>query len=353
MSKWRIGGIVLCLGLVGGVVALKEICGGTAPGGAQAGEEAPVVSRPAIRPRVLLVHSYHAGYPWVDAITRGVRMALPASDVDLQVIYMDTKRNTDEAFKQQAGEEARRIVAEWQPRVVITADDNAQEYFAAQHASEGATQFVFCGVNANPEKYGYPAANVTGVLERPHYRDSIALLRQLMPDVTRIALLSDDSPTSAGALQFMSDEETETEIVSKEMATTFEQWKAAVRRLQSSADAIAIYMYHTVKESGNPVSLDPKIVMDWTVAESSVPIIGFFIFAVDDGALCGFLESGVEHGFRAGQMAAEILRGKSAGAIPIVTALEGQSMLNLKTAQKLNLTVPDSITGGIDVLVED
>jgi ABC-type uncharacterized transport system substrate-binding protein len=137
------------------------------------------------------------------------------------------------------------------------------------------------------------------------------------------------------------------------MVTTFGQWKAAVRRLEKTADAIAIYMYHTVKESGNRVSLDPKIVMDWTVAESSVPIIGFFIFAVDDGALCGFLESGVEHGLRAGQMAAEILRGKSAGEIPIVTALEGQSMLNLKTAQKLNLTVPDDMVGQIDVLVED
>jgi ABC-type uncharacterized transport system substrate-binding protein len=353
MSKWRIGGIILCLGLVGGVAALKLTYHASGPSPAQAEEAASAVSRPATRPRVLLVHSYHAGYPWVDAITRGVRMALPASDADLQVIYMDTKRHTDEAFKTQAGERARRIMAEWQPRIVITADDNAQKYFAAQYVGQEAIQFVFCGVNAEPGKYGYPAANVTGVLERPHYRDSIALLRQLVPDAKRIALLSDDSPTSAGALEFMSDEETGTEIVSREMATTFEQWKVAVRRLGTTVDAIAIYMYHTVKESGNPQSLDPKVVMDWTVANSPAPIIGFFIFAVDDGALCGYLESGVEHGLRAGQMAAEILQGKTASEIPIVTALEGQSMLNLKTAQKLNVTVPGGISSVIDVLVED
>jgi hypothetical protein len=60
------------------------------------------------------------------------------------------------------------------------------------------------------------------------------------------------------------------------------------------------------------------------------------VFAVDDGALCGYLESGVEHGYKAGQMAVDIINGKPAGQIPIITAPEGQSMLNLHAAETLS-----------------
>jgi ABC-type uncharacterized transport system substrate-binding protein len=124
-----------------------------------------------------------------------------------------------------------------------------------------------------------------------------------------------------------------------------------VWRLETTADAIAVYMYHTLKEPGNPESLEPTAVMRWTVDNSSLPVLGFFIFAVDDGALCGYLESGVGHGMRAGTMALEVLAGKSAGEIEIATALEGQSMLNLKTAKRLGLVVPETVVQGIDVLV--
>ncbi len=352
MSKWHIGGIVLCTGLIGlGAVTLWSHT--PKPSQAQQPETTAEVSPAAARPRVLLVHSYHAGYPWVDAITRGVRMASPASEVDLQVVYMDTKRHTDEPFKQRTGEEMRRVLAEWRPRVLIAADDNAQEYVATSYLGDEEIQIVFCGVNADPQKYGYPTKNVTGVLERPHYRESVALLRRLVPEARRIALLSDNSPTSAGALKFMCDEGTDSEIITKEMVTTFTQWKDAVRRLQDSADAIAVYMYHTLKGPDSDKSLDPTMVMDWTVRHSSVPVVGFFIFTVDDGALCGYLESGVEHGRRAGRMALDILNGKTADECPMVTALAGQSMLNLKTARALNLTVPQSVIADIDVLVEE
>ncbi len=322
------------------------------PRATKANEIVHPISEQDVGPRVWLVHSYHAGYPWVDAITRGVRMALSRSNVDLQILCMDTKRNTDEGFKRDAGDRARQIVTEWRPSVVIAVDDNAQKHFAQSYAGRDDVQIVFCGVNAKPEEYGYPASNVTGVLERPHFKSSLALLRRMVPQARRVAVLSDDSPTSAGALQFM-DDATDFEIASKDMVSTFDQWKDRVRQLQATADAIAIYMYHTVKEAGSTQSLDPTAVMRWTVDNSSTPIVGFFIFAVDDGVLCGYLESGVEHGQRAGIMAVEILGGKRAGQIDIVTALDGQSMLNLKTARKLGLTIPDSIPGSIEILVEN
>ncbi len=305
----------------------------------------------AAKSRVLLVHSYHTGYPWVDTITRGVRMGLSGSNVDLQIFYMDTKRHTDKRFKEEAGQAARNVTAEWKPDVIIAADDNAQQYFATYYTGRSWPQIVFCGVNAEPEEYGYPVSNITGILERPHFVQSLELLRQLVPDAKRIAMVSDDSLTSEGALKWIRKQCADAEIVLCEMPTTFEQWKSVIDRCQDKADAIAVYMYHTVKKSNISESMEPKDVMSWTVENSSIPIIGLFIFAVDDGALCGYVESGVEHGLRAGQMAVEMLRGRRADQLKVVTALEGQPMLNLSTARRLGIKVHDEIIRQMEVLV--
>ena len=314
-------------------------------------KEATTLADAKKRKKVLLVQSYHTGYPWVDAITRGVRMALSDTDAELQVFYMDTKRKTTEAWKRQVGNEAQNVMNDWKPDVVIAADDNAQQYFAKDFVGKSHPQFVFCGVNARPQKYGYPASNVTGILERPHLNASLALLHKLKPEAKRIAIITDDSPTSAGALGFMTSLPKPFEIVSIKTPSTFVDWKQAVKQAQNDADAIAIYMYHTVKDHSDADSMEPRKVIFWTVNTSEIPIIAFFIFAVDDGALCGYLESGLEHGFKAGQMAKQILEGKSAGDIPMITALEGQSMLNLITARKLGINVPREIVKTTDVVI--
>ncbi|MBN2559929.1 MAG: hypothetical protein JXQ75_03240 [Phycisphaerae bacterium] len=329
-------------------------CGKDAPQKAQAAGGPDPVQAPSVTKRVLLVHSYHTGYPWVDAITQGVKRALPGSSVDLQVFYMDTKLKTSEEWKTQAGQAAQQVVSEWQPDVVIAADDNAQQYFAKHYAGRPMPQFVFCGVNAEPQDYGYPAPNVTGVVERPHFKASIDLLRKVCPGVKRLALVTDNSETSAGALHFMRGRNVGIEIASCETPGTFAKWQAAIERAQTSADAIAIYMYHTIKREGREgeeLSMPPKEVMEWTIAHSTLPIVGFFIFTVDDGALCGLVESGVEHGFRAGRIALDVLKGKTAGSIPIVTALEGQSMLNLATAHRLGITIPANVIQGTDIVI--
>ena len=130
--------------------------------------------------KVLLVHSYHAGYLWTDDITRGVKKGLAGSRAELEIFYMDTKRNPGEVWKIQAGKLAKKRVAETKPNVVITADENAQAYFAKDYVGQAYPQIVFCGVNAEASKYGYPASNVTGILERPYFVQSFDMLKVAM-----------------------------------------------------------------------------------------------------------------------------------------------------------------------------
>ena len=306
--------------------------------------------------KVLLVHSYHPEFEWVADITDGVKSSFENDDsIELKIFYMDTKRNTGEDWKVKKGEEARDLVFEWEPDVIIPVDDNAQEYFAAKYfLGDEKYQIVFCGVNEDPSLYNYPAENATGILQHPHFEKSLDFVKKFYPDLQNIAIVSDNSPTSTGAIESMMGDETEFSIVSSSTPLTMDEWKSKVLEAQESADAIATYTYHTVKEKEDSTeSMNPADVMAWTVENSEIPVVGFLDFTMKDGAFGGYIESGFEQGFRAGEIALEILSGKSAKDFPLVTALEGESMLNLKTAGKLGVTIPEDIMKTIDIVVEE
>ena len=166
--------------------------------------------------------------------------------------------------------------------------------------------FVFCGVNADPSKYGYPASNVTGIIERPHFKRTLDFLNQIQP-VKKVALLSSKDPTSIAALNFMKQEDVDVEVVEWTLIADFDEWKSTIQRYNESVDAVGIFMYHTIKETDSDISLEPKLVMDWTWQNAKIPSLGFFDFGIEDGLLMGIVESGFEHGEKATRYALEIL----------------------------------------------
>jgi len=308
--------------------------------------------------RILLVHSYHPEYPWVAAITAGVQHELAGSGTHLEIFYMDTKLRTSEAWKQEAGRLARQRLAAFNPDVVITADDNAQQYFAQELAGDNLGDnlgrspsdypsgspgdnlgIVFCGVNADPSLYGFPAPNATGIIERPHFIQTLGLARRLGP-IQRIAMLSCDDETSRGAFSAMKQTDLDVEVVEWLLTNSFPQWQDAVLRWNGTVDAIGIYMYHTLHDTTTGVSMDPGQVVSWTSQVATVPTLGFFDFAIENGLLIGQVESGFEHGQRAAHYALEILRGRSPGSLPVRRADVGILMVNKTTARRLGITLP-------------
>ncbi len=301
--------------------------------------------------KILVVHSYHREYEWVAGISRGVKRAMETADVEIETYYMDTKRRTETDWKRESGQSVLRTVETWQPDIVIAVDDNSQQYFARHLIGRSKPQVIFCGVNADPVDYGYPAVNVTGILERPHYRETLDLLRRIKPDVRRIAVITDNSPTSLGALKYMRSQRVAIDVVAWETPGTFEEWQQRILAAQDEADAIVTYMYHTVAQEGTGQSMVPREVISWSVANSRIPLVGFFSFAIDDGMLCGVVESAVEHGVEAGRMAQEVLDGAPVIEIPVVTASHGHTMMNLETSRKLGIEVPSELIDSMDIVI--
>jgi basic membrane lipoprotein Med (substrate-binding protein (PBP1-ABC) superfamily) len=114
--------------------------------------------------KVLVVRSYHADYDWCAGIGSAIAETLSAADIEYKTFYMDTKRKSTNDWKVESGQLADQELKAYQADVVITVDDNAQEFFAKAHAGDPNVSVVFCGVNADIEKYDFPAANVTGIL---------------------------------------------------------------------------------------------------------------------------------------------------------------------------------------------
>ena len=304
--------------------------------------------------KVLLVHSYHAGYPWVDSISRGVKKALAGTDIQLEYFYMDTKRRPDEEWKIKSGEMALEKTAVYQPDVVIAADDNAQEYFAKKLAGKDKPQIVFCGVNSEASKYGYPASNVTGILERPFVVQTMNLLKSIAPAVRRVAVISDKGETTDGVFEYIRTIKTAPlEIVALEEAETFADWQKLIEKYQTDADAIIFNTYHTIKKDRERVSMDPKEIMTWTLAHNKIPTAGFLEFNIDEGILCGVAESGEEHGRQAGEIAVKIVGGKTAKDFPIKTTGKGLTMINLAAARDLGLMPAESVMSSADRIVTD
>ena len=190
------------------------------------------------RQRVLVLHSYHKEYAWIQDVNKGILSGfaeerfLPDRNITIEYFYMDTKRQTSETWKRQVAQQAMQKISDWKPDVVIATDDNAQKYVVSKMKDSGVN-FVFLGVNADPMTYGYiqspenPGGTITGAIERARFEESVSLLRRLTPNVHKIAIVCDDGPTGKPIIErvMAMAPEIGVEIVSSQMIGKFSQWK--------------------------------------------------------------------------------------------------------------------------------
>lgn len=303
--------------------------------------------------KVLVIHSYNYDYEWVVGVNRGIKIGIADFDIQVEHFYMDTKNRTSNEWKKTAADTAMNLIDQWKPDVVITVDDNAQQYVGSKIAKTGRPNLVFCGVNNQMELYGYPTENVTGILERPHFKECMQFLKNILPNTKNVVIISDVGPTTDGTFEYMQKQDTgDINVLGWHKLSTLDQWKNAVMDAQRKADAIVIYTYHTLKTNENDEkSVPSKTVIGWTVQNSQLPIVGFLTFAIDNGTFCGVIESAMDQGFLAGQKTVKILNGQKPGSIEVSISKKTQKMINLDTAKKLGIDVNEKILSETDILV--
>ena len=281
--------------------------------------------------KILYVDSYHESYPWSAGITSGIQSVLSShADVELKILRMDTKRNPTEDFKQSAALKVKKFIEFWQPELVITSDDNAAKYLIVPYFKGGSLPFVFCGVNWDATDYGFPAANVTGMIE-------IQLIAQILKTLqnytssSRIAFLKGDDLSARKEADFF-DKHFSLQL-DKRFVADFSAWKEQYLALQSEADMILLGNSASIKGWNN------KEAQAFVMAKTSVPS-GNWDDWMAPFSLVTFANSPEEQGEWAATAALKILAGTAPVEIPITSNQKGKIYLNMALAKKLGIKFP-------------
>ena len=188
--------------------------------------------------KVMVVLSYDRQFAWERDIVEGILSVLGESS-DIQYVEMNTK--ADFAGGQQKAQEAYALYQQFQPDGIITADDNAISMFVLPYIKDKVkTPVIFCGVNAEPEKYGFPASNVSGVLERTHYLSSLALAKQLVPTLKTYSFMEKKDPSAEENLKQLKKQipADEFRFVEAKMPVTLKEALAMATELNAQSDAL-------------------------------------------------------------------------------------------------------------------
>jgi ABC-type uncharacterized transport system substrate-binding protein len=286
--------------------------------------------------RVLVVMSYHDGMPWEDEIKAGIQSALKGS-FDIRYVYLNTK-NMPSAGSERA-KEAYRAYLEFQPDGVLAVDDDAQWLFVVPYLKNRVkTPVIFCGVNAEPDRYGYPASNVTGILERAHFRESIAFLRQLVPGATSIGFMVTDNRTGWGYVDQIRQELPGYPIQSFSISKvkTLGQARKACRAMKKQHDALfLVALEGLTDDTGRPLAERESFMILSQLYRK--PVVGINRFNIRFNLLCGVVKTGQEQGATAAGMLTRAMSGTPVNEIPVTRNRIGKRVLNVTVMKSLGI----------------
>ena len=302
-------------------------------------EKAPI----AKKFKILHIMSYHSPWEWTDSQFNGFKAAMKDLEIEYKVFQMNTKRKSTQEWKEKVGEEARDLIDNWKPDLVYTNDDNAQKYVTKYYINKDVP-IVFSGVNAKPKEYGFDRSkNIAGVLEEEHFVETVHLLEEIIPNINKIAVITDDGPTWPEVISRIKEKVPNLlrgkEVIGYYTLYTFEEYKNKIKELYGKVDAIALLGVFTFKDKEGK-NVQYQEVGKWTVENCKIPDFSFWDSRPPSGTLCAVAISGYEQGLAAGKIARGILiEGRSPSSYYFKPSIRGQPVISLARAKKLGIKI--------------
>ncbi|MHC4887734.1 MAG: ABC transporter substrate-binding protein [Planctomycetota bacterium] len=290
--------------------------------------------------KVLFINSYHAGYTWSDDVEKGFRKAMriqtradgslisEAHQLQARIFRMDTKNNRAEGFIKKKALQAKALIDEWKPDIVIASDDNAAKYLIAPYLKNTDLPVVFCGINWDATIYGFPCNNVTGILEVEPVRETIALMTPFARG-KRLGFIGVDTLSAHRMISRYRDVMA-IPFADVHLVNEFGQWQKAFLTLQQSTDMILMSSMTGIKGWREEEALR------FIQRHVKVPIGG-----VSDSharySMFGHIKVAEEQGWEAGKMALAILDGASPTSLAIKQNRGNRLFVNMPLVNALGL----------------
>ena len=229
-SAWPVFAIILLIGIA--------FWGAFSPRQRQVLPERNQDVEPGRTYKVLYVDSYHPTYPPNASIHKGVEDVLLPNKVKIRYTYMDAKHRKTQADQRTAAVRIRREIEEWQPDIVIAADDSASKYLIEPYYKDAGLPVVFIGVNWDSEQYGYPYSNATGQVEVEMVAQLIDKLKEFSKGA-RVGLLSGNTLTDRNTLNHYRNV-LKLEFDKVYLVDDYQDWCEKYRKLQGEVDLIIL-----------------------------------------------------------------------------------------------------------------
>lgn len=294
------------------------------------------ISSVSALPRCLHVMSYHKGYSWNDGIENGVEKTL-AGKCELRKFYMDSKRNTSPAFIRARALEAKQLIEEFKPDIVIASDDNASRYLVQPYYKNSDLPIVFNGINWTAEIYGYPYKNATGMVEVAPVEEMLDIARRNTALINKVVFISDDVVTEHKDFRHYRNIYEKFGVnVQGVFVKTMAEWEKAFTEAQKTSDFIIL---------GNNAAIndwDVKKAVGYVAQEGKRLTMTTYAWMMPYTML-GVSKLASEQGEWAGEVVLAVLSGINISDIPITVNRNWAYYQNKKLLKKAYIDI-DKIT---------
>ena len=210
---------------------------------------------------------------------------------------------------------------------------------------------MFCGVNAEPEKYGYPASHISGILERVHIRESVTLVQQIVPSVRTVGFMMKESPL-ATFISFQITKETNTYSalpVGVRYPKTLKEAVAMAGEFRNNCDMLFVSgLQGLVGDDGKP--LEEKEMYQTIVRAFGKPVIGSNEYQIRLGALCAIVQRMQEQGETSAQMLLKAMNGTPVSRIPITQNKEGKAFVNATVLKAMGISIDPTVLASVNLV---
>ncbi len=322
--------------------------------------------------RLFILHSYESnhicGQPQQDGVLKALAEAgwVPETNLTVQTFFMDTYKtnNTQELIKAQ-GELALEAIRQFKPDLLVTIDDNAFRTVVPALLDQPVA-VVFTGLNGQPEDYSNsfrfmesrerPGHNVTGVYEKLHIKDAVRIMSHILPDLKKVRVLTDQSPTGKAiarqvALELAGGPPLPCQVEPRVIAS-WEDFRKEIDEINRDKATGAYYLGTVMlKDQEGKVYTAPQMI-DWDLKKCRKPAMPINYSYCRLGLFGGASVDFKAMGKQAGNMAVAIFNGTAPGEIPIADAERYALVFNVKRAQKLGVVIPLDILSAADLLIK-
>ncbi|MGL1894191.1 MAG: ABC transporter substrate-binding protein [Spirochaetaceae bacterium] len=284
--------------------------------------------------KVVIVHSYHDSVGGVITKNESLLAILNRYNIIYDIIYLDTRRVTDEDKRLEISINAYNKILEIQPDLVITFDDNAMKYLVKPYLRDSEIPIIFGGIDWDASVYELPYKNTTGIVSVDLIEPLIKNLKSLSSG-DKVAWLGYEDLTSRKTIKAYKD--VLDLNIDHYYVISNSEFKSQFINIQKEYDIVLLSGSLT-----NIVDWDILSITEFIHNNIKIPT-GSVNIEVFDLSLILITKSKYELGNWIGKTAIKILQGAPVSDIDITLTTEANLYLNFELAELLDLSFPSEL----------